>query len=141
MKKRSRKVCRNSWLLRPFRLMSGRLDSNQRPPEPHIGGLTAWITAKSVRGSHPAVCGFHVFDILQVVRPGSRLIPEFPGYSLPFPATVTGCVVRIETMDTSKCAHTPHRTRLQPRGCERKRARSFRRRPAADQATRRGREA
>jgi integrase len=29
--------------------MSGRLDSNQRPPEPHIGGLTAWITAKSVR--------------------------------------------------------------------------------------------
>src|SRR5262249_40868034 len=55
--------------------MSGRLDSNQRPPEPHIGGLTAWNSAKSVRRSHPALYGFHAFHILQGVRPDSRLVP------------------------------------------------------------------
>jgi hypothetical protein len=68
--------------------MSGRLDSNQRPPEPRIGGLTTWITAKSVRLSHPAFYGFHLLHVLQGVRLVSRLVPGFPGYSLPFPATV-----------------------------------------------------
>jgi integrase len=67
---------------------SGRLDSNQRPPEPHIGGLTTWFAAKSVKWRHPAVYGFHALHILQGVGPPSRLIPGFPGYSLPFPAAV-----------------------------------------------------
>src|SRR5262249_38890038 len=34
-RKEGRKVCRNFSLRRPLRLVSGRLDSNQRPPEPH----------------------------------------------------------------------------------------------------------
>src|SRR5207248_7558361 len=46
---RSRKVCRNFTLLQTLRPMSGRLDSNQRPPEPHSGALAKLRHAPMLR--------------------------------------------------------------------------------------------
>src|SRR5262245_37152392 len=65
--------------------MSGRLDSNQRPPEPHSGALAKLRHAPSVKLNHTVVYDLHAIFIVQKEHGFSTRIPDFP---LPFPDSV-----------------------------------------------------
>ena len=66
--------------------MSGRLDSNQRPPEPHSGALAKLRHAPSVNRDPLAGYGLHAVYILHVFTGKQGRKAHFPRFRLPKPA-------------------------------------------------------
>jgi hypothetical protein len=66
--------------------MSGRLDSNQRPPEPHSLGRGRYQPPNVTNASLLETYRFHSSHSLRGSQRKINDLPYFPGFSLPNPA-------------------------------------------------------
>ena len=100
--------------------MSGRLDSNQRPPEPHSGALAKLRHAPNVSASLRAIYGSHEKSFYTGGADFARVSDHFPTIPLPHPGwpktPLTGTPVGIRSQSATFSAPAPVRPRSQRLG-------------------------